>query len=157
MSLDEAYAISTSTDLASNDSEPEPRRSTSAIVEDTVLVLKSKHVSVRAKSDILLQVADTARISNKGMSKSNVHRLGTKVVKETAAMVREKIKSMRESKMVLHFDGKIVKEYDKGRKLKREHIAVSINADGENMLLGIPICANSSGECETETILELLE
>ena len=53
------------------------------------------------------------------MSKSNVHRLGTKVVKETAAMVRKKIKSMRESKMVLHFDGKIFKEYTKGRKLKK--------------------------------------
>ena len=64
VSSDEAYAISTSSDVALNDSEHEPRPSTSAIVEDTVLVSKSKYVSLRAQSDILLQVADTARLSN---------------------------------------------------------------------------------------------
>ena len=60
-----------------SESDPQPHTSTACVVRDTVLVSKVKHVSVRAQSDILQQVSETMRVSNKGMSKSNVHRVGT--------------------------------------------------------------------------------
>lgn len=139
------------------DHEPQPSTSKGAVVEETVLLSKVKHVSVRAQSEILSQVAGTTGISGKGMSKSNVHRIGKKVVKETAAAVRESVKSKQGSIMILHFDGKIVKEYTKGKKLTRDRLAVSVNCEGEDTLLGIPPCINSTGECQTEKIIEVLE
>ena len=78
---------SNSTDLSKDEIDPQP--STSAgIVGDTVLISKVKHVSIRAQSDILKQVADTSGLSSKGMSKSNIHRIGRKVIQETAEEAR---------------------------------------------------------------------
>ena len=57
---------SNSTDLSKDEIDPQP--STSAgIAGDTILILKVKHVSIRAQSDILKQVADTSGLSSKGM------------------------------------------------------------------------------------------
>ena len=140
-----------------SESDPQPHTSTACVVRDTVLVSKVKHVSVRAQSDILQQVSETMRVSNKGMSKSNVHRVGTKVVQEAAENARERIKAKEGNDMILHFDGKIVKEYTKGKSLKRGRLALSVNCEGENILLAIPVCVNSSGECQTDVIVEVLE
>lgn len=144
-------------DTESRDHEPQPSTSKADAVEGTALLSKVKHVSVRAQSEILSQVADTTGISGKGMSKSNVHRIGKKVVQETAKAARESIKSKQGSNMILHFDGKIVKEYTKGKKLTRDRIAVSVNCEGEDTLLGIPPSINSTGECQTEVIIDVLE
>ena len=57
---------SNSIDLSKDEKNPQP--STSAgIVGDTVLILKVKHVSIRAQSNILKQVADASGLSSKGM------------------------------------------------------------------------------------------
>jgi hypothetical protein len=69
-----------------------------------------KHVSVRAQSSSLKQVAETAGIDKRGLSRSYVHRLGAKVVQETAEMARESIKAEQGSNMFLYYDGKIIKE-----------------------------------------------
>ena len=157
VSSDETDITSFPSDTEAIDYEPQSSASTARAVEDTVLISKSKHVSVRAQSEILQQVSDTTGIPGKGMSKSNVHRISTKVVQEAAKGAREKIKSKKDSCMILHFDGKIVKEYTKGKKLTRDRIAVSVNCEGENMLLGIPPCVNSTGESQTDVIVEILE
>ena len=102
----------------SMDHETQPSTSKGTIVEETVLSSKVKHVSVRAQSDILRQAADISGISSKGMSKSNVHRIGKKGIKETAEAVREMVKEKQGSNMVLHCDGQIVKEYTNGKNLK---------------------------------------
>lgn len=157
VSSEETDIISLSSDTEAKDNEPQPSTSTAPVVEDTVLISRSKHVSLRAQSEILRQVSDTTGISGKGMSKSNVHRISTKVVQEAAKAAREEIKRKKESNMILHFDGKIVKEYTKGKKLTRDSIAVSVNCEGESMLLGIPLCVNSTGECQTDVIVKVLE
>ena len=136
------------------DSQP----STSAgIVGDTVLISKVKHVSIRAQSDILKQVSDTSGLSSKGMSKSNIHRIGRKVIQETAEEAREALRAKAGSNMILHYDGKLVKEYTDGKKLKRERLALSVTCDGEHFLLGVPPVTDSTGACQTEKIIEILE
>ena len=49
-----------------------------------------------------------------------------------------------------------MKEYTEGKKLARERIAVSVNCDGENMLLGIPTCISGTGKCQADAVSELL-
>ena len=147
---------SNSTDLSKDEIDPQP--STSAgIVGDTVLISKVKHVSIRAQSDILKQVADTSGLSSKGMSKSNIHRIGRKVIQETAEEAREALRAKAGLNMILHYDGKLVKEYTDGKKLKRERLALSVTCDREHFLLGVPPVADSIGACQTEKIIEILE
>ena len=98
-----------STDLSKDEIDPQP--STSAgIVGDTVLISKVKHVSIRAQFDILKQAADTSGLSSKGMSKSNIHRIGRKVIQETAEEAREALRAKAGLNMILHYEGKLVKE-----------------------------------------------
>ena len=42
------------------------------------------------------------------------------------------------------------------RIFKRDRLAVSVNCEGENILLGIPPRLNSTGECQTKKIKEML-
>ena len=39
------------------------------------------------------------------------------------------------SNMTLHYDGKLVKEYTDGKKLKRKRLAVSVTCDADHFLL----------------------
>ena len=100
----------------SMDHETQPSTSRVRLLK-RLFLSKVKHVSVRAQSDILSQAADISGISSKGMSKSNAHRIGKRVIKETAEAVREMVKQKQGSNMVLYFDGKIVKEYTNGKNL----------------------------------------
>ena len=59
--------------------------------------------------------------------------------------------------MILHYDGKLVKEYTDRKKLKRERLALSVTCDGEHFLLGVPPVTDSTGACQTEKIIEILE
>ena len=63
---------------------------------------------------------------------------------------------MKGKSMILHFDGKIVQDYTDGKRLVRERVAVSINLEKENTLLGIPFCTDSTGESQSEAIKELI-
>ena len=116
-----------------------------------------KHVSVRTQSDILLQAASSSVIATKGMSKSNVHRVGKKVVHEHAEKARQIVRDKRGSDMVLHYDGKVVEEYMEGKKLKKERLAVSITCKGKHFLLGVPSCTDATGEKQYEKIIDLLQ
>ena len=44
-----------------------------------------------------------------------------------------------------------------GKNLIRDIVAVSMRCEGENTLLGIPGCLDSTGECQAELIIRLLE
>ena len=55
-----------------------------AIVKDTVLTSKVKRISVRGQAELISEVSRSAGIAIPGSSKSNVHRIGKKVVKEVA-------------------------------------------------------------------------
>ena len=127
------------------------------LVADTVLASKVKHVSVRTQSDILLQAASSSGITTKGMSKSNVHRVGKKVVHEHAEKARQIVRDKRGSDMVLHYDGKVVEEYTEEKKLKKERLAVSITCKGKHFLLGVPSCTDATGEKQYEKIIDLLQ
>ena len=59
--------------------------------------------------------------------------------------------------MILHHDGKLVKEYTDGKKLKRERLALSVTCDREHFLLGVPPVTDSTGACQTEKIIKILE
>ena len=119
--------------------EIDPQPSTSAgVVGDTVLISKVKHVNIRAQSDILKQVADTSGLSSKGMSKFNIHRIGRKVIQETAEEGREALRAKAGSNTILHYDGKLFKEYTDGKKLNRERLALSVTCDGGHFWLGVP-------------------
>jgi hypothetical protein len=59
--------------------------------------------------------------------------------------------------MFLHYDGKIIKEYIRGKRLIQDRLAVSVKCNDENSLLAIPACVNSTGECQSEKIIEILE
>ena len=89
------------------------------VVADTVLISKTKRVSVRAHSEILTQAATTAGISSRGMSKSNTHRKGMKVVKQNAEEAHQALMERAGSDMILHYDGKTVEEYTERKKMKR--------------------------------------
>ena len=49
--------------------------------------------------------------------------------------------------MFLQYDGKIVKEYTKGKKLIQDCLAISVQFGDESSLLGIPPCLDGTGEC----------
>lgn len=121
------------------------------------MISKCKHVSVRAQAEILEQVASTSGIPIAGTSKSYVHRVGQRIIQETANKARDRLKDKAGSNKILHYDGKIVKEFTHGKKMKNERIAVSVNIEGDNFLLGIPACESSTGECQSEEIIKLLE
>lgn len=111
--------------MDSIDKECQPEQpSVDNVVGQTVLTSKAKHVSVRAQSAILCDMASALGTTNKGMSKSNVHRIGKKVIKETAEEVRKSLKDKAGSNMILHYDTKSVKEFTEGKKLKRERLAL---------------------------------
>ena len=93
----------------------------------------------------------------KGASKSNVQRVGKQVIQDTASEVRDSLKGIKGSPVLLHFDGNIIKESTKERKLQSDRLAVSINCIGENTILGIPPCLQATGECQTEVVIQLLE
>ena len=157
-SLSEEPDKSSSSPYEMSEVEIEDQPTTSKqIVKDTVLLSKTKKVSVRTQSEIITQVAETAGLTVAGMSRSTVHRIGKNVIKETAALVREKITESKEKPKQIHFDGKMVKEYTGGKKLVKDRLAISMKCEGENTLLGIPPCLNSTGECQTEVIINLLE
>ena len=61
------------------------------------------------------------------------------------------------SNMILHYDGKLVKEYTDGKKLKRKRLAVSVTCDEDHFLLGVTLVTDSTGACQTEEIIEILE
>ena len=64
-------------------------------------------------------------------------------------LVRDDIKSKKGSAMILHYDTKIVEDITQGKKKSNERLAVSVKIDDEDHLLGIPVCLNSTGECQT--------
>ena len=140
-----------------SDKEPQPSTSKSSLVRDTTLISKTKHVSVRAQSEILMQSAETTGSTTKGLSKSQVHRTGTKVIRETAGEARQVLREKKGLDKILHYDGKIVKEFTDGKTLEQDRLAVSISCEGENSLLCIPPCLNGTGECQSEKIIEQLE
>ena len=78
--------------------------STDSVVQDTVLTAKVKHVSGQAQAQLIRKVSTSTGISIPGTSKSNVHRIGKKVVKEVAEEVRQTVASKKESPMILHYD-----------------------------------------------------
>lgn len=141
----------------SEQSEADIQVTTKAIVKDTVLTSKVKRISVRGQAELISEVSRSAGIAIPGSSKSNVHRIGKKVVKEVAQQVRDDIKSKKGSAMILHYDSKIVEDITQGKKKSNERLAVSVKIDDEDHLLGIPVCLNSTGECQTAKIIELLE
>lgn len=57
--------------------------------------------------------------------------------------------------MFLHYDGKIIKEYTGGKQLSQDRLAVSVKCNDENSLLATPACVNSTGECQSENIIEI--
>ena len=77
-----------------------------------------------------------------------------KVMQETASEARDSVKDVKESPMILHFDGKIVQELTKRRKLT---IALSVNCVCKNTLLGIPSYISSTGEWQKEVITDSLK
>ena len=137
--------------------EPEPSTSGAAIARETSLLSKKAHVSVRTQADILKQVTVSSGLKSKGLSKSNVHRISNEIVKGTAESAREAIRSKQGSNMFLQYDGKIVKEYTKGKKLIQDRLAISVKCGDESSLLGIPPCLDGIGECQTNNIIEVLE
>ena len=152
---------SSTTDISSEslpdiDYDPKPSTSNRKLARETTLAAKVSHVSVRAQSELLLDASESLGVSNIGLSKSNVHRIGKQVVKCTAEAARDNIKSKKGKPMILHYDGKIVKEVTKFKKLSRDRVALTVNIDNENYVLGVPPCPDSTGEsqyCEINTLL----
>ncbi len=157
----EFFESSSATDISSEslpeiDWEPTPSTSKQIVASKTTLTAKVKRVSVRAQSELLLEASETLGVSYKGLSKSNVHRIGKQVIQYTAKTARENIQSKKGKSMVLHYDGKIVKELTKGKKLSRDRVALTVNIDKENYVLGVPPCPDSTGEsqyCEKNKVL----
>ena len=143
----------------SKENEPKPSTSKrhSTVASDTAIVSKAKRISIRAQSELLMQTAKSTGIDSKGLSKSNIHRTGSKVIRESAEEIRTSINNHKGENLFLHYDGKVVKELTKGKNLSQERLALSIKCGQENNLLAIPACINSTGECQTEKIIEILE
>lgn len=59
--------------------------------------------------------------------------------------------------MILRFDGKIMKQYTRGKNLTRDSTAVSMNCEGENMLHIILPCVNSTLEYQRDVTVGVLE
>ena len=59
-----------------------------SLVENIVVLSKSKKITVRCQNELLKSLSDTYKILLKGLSKPNVYRTSKNVVKKTASEIR---------------------------------------------------------------------
>ena len=99
-----------------------------------------------------------------GISKTTVHRKRFEYIQNMGDNLREDIIELLQGKrLVLHFDGKIVREISEEKNISEnvERIAVSVTSpdfdDRDDILLGVLQIENSKGSEQAKNILQLLE
>ena len=58
---------------------------------------------------------------------------------------------------IVHFDGKTLIELNKGKTIKSDRLSVLVNIEGETNLLGVPPLPSSSGDDQSNGVMDLLK
>jgi hypothetical protein len=133
---------------------------TDSLLEATTPLSVTHGISVRSQTLFLSSVIHVlgGSIKKMGISRSSVHRHRFKILEKKAIIIRENYREeMKRKKLVLHFDGKIVRHFQKefGQTIVRDRIAVSITSpefeDMNDRLLGI--LPSSSGRAADQVLL----
>nr|XP_047139339.1 uncharacterized protein LOC124815150 [Hydra vulgaris] len=116
------------------------------ILKKTALTAIGEGLSVRQHTAIVASVIANSGgdVTNFAISSSTAFRHVTDLVKSSSLPI------------ILHFDGKIVKEFTSGIEHQLDRLAVSIRIDGQSELLGVPHLSSSTGETQKNTIIKLL-
>ena len=124
------------------------------------------NVGIRPQTAIVSSILNRAgkNIGDVNLSKSYVHKKRFEVIKERGNEIREDIiETLQGKRLVLHFDGKLVREISEDKKIsvEVERIAVSVTSpdfqDKDDVLLGVIQSGSSKGADQAEIILKLLE
>ena len=94
------------------------------------------------------------------LSTSTVRRAGIKAVKNDAKDIKNKFKaSLKNKDLMIHFDGKSVKEFTGGKHLEQERIAVIVSSPSleHPQVLGIPPSESSKGIDQQKVLIDIIE
>ena len=171
---------SSGTSATDNDSDFEPSPKKQKISKDRVCLQLSMNdildkwvpfltrykVSVRAETSLLASLFSIAGVdlNTVPVSKSGLHRNRKIVIENEAEMVREENPDkVRDLKVVLHFDTKLVKHYRTEKKMSEtvERLALSLSSPQVNepldFLLGVLEIESSKGQDQAIAIQNILE
>ncbi|XP_065670924.1 uncharacterized protein LOC136089128 [Hydra vulgaris] len=127
----------------------------------TALTAIGEGLSVRQHTAIVASVIANSGgdVTNFAISSSTAFRVAEEVVTKEGENIKKHITELVKSSsfpIILHFDGKIVKEFTNGIEHQLDRLAVSIRIDGQSELLGVPHLNSCTGETQKNTIIKLL-
>ncbi|XP_065678315.1 uncharacterized protein LOC136093333 [Hydra vulgaris] len=131
------------------------------ILKKTALTAIGEGLSVRQHTAIVASVIANSGgdVTNFAISSSTEFRVAKEVVTKEGEKIKKHVTDLVKSSslpIILHFDGKIVKEFTSGIEHQLDRLAVSIRIDGQSELLGVPHLSSSTGETQKNTIIKLL-
>ncbi|XP_065682417.1 uncharacterized protein LOC124816991 [Hydra vulgaris] len=99
-------------------------------------------------------------IENVTLSHSSTHRIFDTIIRNDAGVLRANITSMVKTSgkpIIVHFDGKIIKDYTGSIDETKDRICMLIRHDNQTHLLGAPGLKHGSGEAQFTAIQNLLD
>ena len=94
------------------------------------------------------------------LSLSSGYRISDKIIREDAAILRSNISEMvtnTGTPVILHFDGKIIKDFTGATDETKDRLCVLIRFNNETHLLGVPGLDHGTGEEQFLAIQKLLD
>ena len=132
------------------------------IVQETAIIAKRFKISLSGQTAITSNIINSSggNVDDFTISRTSVWRHGHKAISDTAEEVRNKFDNIKEGKLLtIHLDMKAVEEITKGRKLKKERLAVIVSSALPKFvqLLGVPSVDRATGVQQCNAVVKLLE
>ena len=128
----------------------------------TAEVSKANHISVRGATSIIskLITSEGGDLDQFSFSKSATHRQMNSAIKKKANTIRDMQKEfVQNHNLILHFDGKIDKEYTNGKVFTNERCSILVSSPTleEDVLIGLSVISRSAGAHQVEGLIPLLD
>lgn len=128
----------------------------------TAEVAKANHISVRGATTMISKIITSGGgdLDKFHLSKSTVHRQTNVAIQDKATQIRDRQKELLSNhELILHFDGKLVKDYTDGRVSTRERCSILVSSPEleEDVLIGVPTITSSAGVHQVEGLIPLLD
>ena len=132
------------------------------IIEETAVIAKRFNFSISGQAAIMSNIINSSGgdVNDFTLSRASVWRHGQVAISDAAEDVRDKFENIKEGKLwTCHLDMKAVKEITKGRKQKKERLALIVSSaiPKIDQLLGIPFVERATGAQQRDEVIKLLE